>query len=70
MKKILILSILYIAISYIIASTIDPVFIGDISFRDVSFDRYGNLIQSKQRIGDLTGSGKAVVINFFTASFC
>jgi hypothetical protein len=70
MKKILTLSILYMAINYCTASSGDPLNINDISFRDVSFDAYGNTLQSNQRIGYITGSGKAVIINFFTASFC
>jgi hypothetical protein len=70
MKKILTIYVLCIAIINSFASTSDPVYINDINFRDVSFDAYGNSIQSSQRIGDITGSGKAVVINFFTASFC
>lgn len=70
MKK-FVISIFLAAFVVIIAGEYDPPLnIGQIKFRDISKDFYGNVISSRNSIGEINSSGKAVVINFFTASFC
>jgi len=68
MKKIIYLAL--ILTSFIFAADGDELInVGDISFVDMNWNKYGDIFYSRKNIQEMTSKGEAVVIHFFYACY-